>query len=420
MDANERTYCCIDLKSFYASVECVERGLDPFEAPLVVADPERGSGTICLAVSPALKAKGVSGRPRIYELPEGLDFITAPPRMQLYMEKSAEIVGIYLNHVSPQDLHIYSIDECFIDLTPYLLLDPDPLELVRKMRDEVMEKTKIPSTAGIGTNLFQAKVALDILAKRSPDGVAVLDDALFRELVWPHRPITDVWGIGRGISRRLARYGIYDLEGITHASIPAMYREFGVNAEYLIDHAWGLEPCTIEEIRNYKPKGHSIGSGQLLMRDYLFDEARRVVREEVEEAVLEMVDAGMVANGVSLHVGYAKESEVPHAGGSRKLAFHTDSMTVLAKEVDSIYVERVQRGVPIRRLNVALHGLMPSDDSQPDLFVGAIEERDRSLSLVMNAVIGKFGRGKLMHGTSFMPGATGLERATLIGGHRAR
>lgn len=420
MDTNGCSYCCIDLKSYYASVECVERGLDPFETPLVVADPTRGSGTICLAVSPALKAQGIKGRPRIYEIPEGLEYIVAPPRMELYIERSAEIVGIYLDHVSPDDLHVYSIDECFTDLTPYKRVVSDPISLARAMKQDVLERTGISATVGIGSNLYQAKVALDVLAKHEPDGIAVLDDDSFRERIWHHRPITDLWGIGRGISRRLGNHGIYDLEGITRASIGMLYREFGINAEYLIDHAWGIEPCTIQEIHDYVPKSRSISSGQVLMRNYSFSEARRVVREQMEEAVLDLVDAGMATNCISLYVGYAKEARALHGGGSRTLPSHTDSLRLLAGEVDELYRERVDRRLPIRRLGVSLSGLVPVGLAQPDLFSKERIDRERTLNRMVNLIRKRFGRGSLLRGTSYLPAATGRERSTLIGGHRAR
>ena len=238
-----RTYCCIDLKSFYASVECVDRKWDPFEKNLVVADPERTEKTICLAVSPAMKALGVPGRCRVFEIPEGIEYFMAKPRMRLYMEVSAKIVSIYLRFVSAADLHVYSIDECFIDLTPYLsLYKTSAKALVGRMRAAVYEETGITATAGIGPNLFLAKVALDITAKHCKDGIGVLDEESFKQHIWHHRPITDIWQIGRGIATRLARFGIRDLEGVAHADIDLLYREFGVNPEYLIDHAWGLEP----------------------------------------------------------------------------------------------------------------------------------------------------------------------------------
>ena len=290
VDETPRTYCCIDLKSFYASVECVDRKWDPFEKNLVVADPERTEKTICLAVSPAMKALGVPGRCRVFEIPEGIEYFMAKPRMRLYMEVSAKIVSIYLRFVSAADLHVYSIDECFIDLTPYLsLYKTSAKALVDRMRAAVYEETGITATAGIGPNLFLAKVALDITAKHCEDGIGVLDEENFKQHIWHHRPITDIWQIGRGIATRLARFGIRDLEGVAHADIDLLYREFGVNAEYLIDHAWGLEPCTIAEIKAYEPESTSFGNGQVLPCDYTFDEARMVLREMVDETALELV-----------------------------------------------------------------------------------------------------------------------------------
>ena len=319
------------MKSFYASVECVDRKWDPFEKNLVVADPERTEKTICLAVSPAMKALGVPGRCRVFEIPEGIEYFMAKPRMRLYMEVSAKIVSIYLRFVSAADLHVYSIDECFIDLTPYLsLYKTSAKALVDRMRAAVYEETGITATAGIGPNLFLAKVALDITAKHCKDGIGVLDEESFKQHIWHHRPITDIWQIGRGIATRLARFGIRDLEGVAHADIDLLYREFGVNAEYLIDHAWGLEPCTIAEIKAYEPESTSFGNGQVLPCDYTFDEARMVLREMVDETALELVDKQVVASSVHLYIGYKKDDgekrfprkqqsdfERAHQGGQR-------------------------------------------------------------------------------------------------------
>lgn len=421
MEESERTYCCIDLKSFYASVECVARGVDPYTTNLVVADPERTEKTICLAVSPALKKLGISGRPRVFEIPKNIDFIMAKPRMSLYMEVSAKIVATYLRYISAADLHVYSIDECFIDLTPYLsLYKKSAHELVDMLRDAVFAETKITATAGVGPNLFLAKVALDVLAKHALNNIGVLDEKLFREKIWNHRPITDIWQVGRGIAARLERLGIRDLQGVAHADIDLLYREFGANAEYLIDHAWGIEPCTIQEIHDYVPKSRSISSGQVLMRNYSFSEARRVVREQMEEAVLDLVDAGMATNCISLYVGYAKEARALHGGGSRTLPSHTDSLRLLAGEVDELYRERVDRRLPIRRLGVSLSGLVPVGLAQPDLFSKERIDRERTLNRMVNLIRKRFGRGSLLRGTSYLPAATGRERSTLIGGHRAR
>ena len=286
----ERTYVCIDLKSFYASVECVDRGLDPLTANLVVADPDRTEKTICLAITPSMKALGLSSRCRVFEIPENVDYVMAKPRMQRYMEASADIYSIYLRFVSPEDVHPYSIDECFIDATPYLsLYRTSAREFAVMLMEAVLAETGVRATAGVGPNLFLAKVALDITAKHARDCIGFLDQAEFERTIQTHRPITDIWNIGPGIARRLAKYAVYDLRGVCEMSEATLYREFGVNAEYLIDHAHGVEPCTIADIHAYEPSGHSLGNGQVLPCDYSFEEARDVLREMVDQLVLDLV-----------------------------------------------------------------------------------------------------------------------------------
>lgn len=302
----ERTYLCIDLKTFYASVECADRGLDPFVTNLVVADPTRGDTTICLAITPAMKALGIRNRCRIFEIPPGISYIKAMPRMRHYMEVSARIYGIYLRYVSPDDIHPYSIDECFIDATPYLkLYNTDARTFAQRLMDEVRREESICATAGIGPNLFLAKVALDITAKHVPDNIGVLDEESFKQQIWPHRPITDIWGIGPGIAARLAKYHVYDLMGVAALNEGLLYREFGVNAEYLIDHAFGREPTTIAEIQAYRPAASSYVNGQVLPCNYTYDEAHVVLKEMVDASVLELVERGQVTNHISLSVGYA-------------------------------------------------------------------------------------------------------------------
>lgn len=304
----ERTYICIDLKTFYASVECAARGLDPFTQNLVVADTSRGRTTICLAISPAMKKLGIRNRCRLFEIPQNVDYIAAPPRMRHYMEISARIYGIYLEYVSPLDVHVYSIDECFIDATPYLALyGLTARQFADELRGAVLARTGITATAGIGPNLFLAKVALDITAKHEDDGIGELDEERFRQDIWRHRPITDIWGIGPGTAERLAKYRVYDLMGVAALDSRILYREFGVNAEYLIDHAHGIEPCTIAEIQAYRPQASSMVNGQVLSRNYSYDEALTVLREMVDASVLELVDQGVVASSISLYVGYGSE-----------------------------------------------------------------------------------------------------------------
>lgn len=422
MGTNERTYCCIDLKSFYASVECAERGLDPLKARLVVADPDRGEKTICLAVSPALKALGVPGRCRVFQIPQGISYIKARPRMKLYMQTSARIVGIYLRHISAQDLHVYSIDECFMDLTPYLALyGMTAKELVGMLRHEVLCETGITATAGIGPNLFLAKVALDVTAKHTQDGIGVLDARSFRERIWPHRPITDIWQIGSHIAERLRKHGIEDLFGLAHANVDMLYREFGANAEYLIDHAWGVEPCTIAEIHAYEPQATSVGSGQVLPCDYTFDEARMILREMVDDTVLDLVEKQVVAGHASLHVGYGKEEDGPnHANASRMLAGHTNSFDKLMAFMDELFCEIVDRQRPVRRMNLAFGHLLPEACATLDLFADVEAEQDeRVRQEALLAIKRKFGKDAVMRGTSLKEKARGRERAHQVGGHHA-
>lgn len=308
MAHEQHTYICIDLKTFYASVECVDRGLDPLTTNLVVADESRGRTTICLAITQAMKDLGIHNRCRLFEIPDGIDYITAVPRMQHYMEVSAKIYGIYLEYVSPQDVHVYSIDECFIDVTPYLdLYHTDAEGFACTLRDEVLARTGITATVGIGPNLFQAKVALDITAKHVPSRIGILDDETFRKEIWPHRPIADIWGIGPGVAARLEKYGVYDLMGVAALDENLLYDELGVNAEYLIDHAFGREPTTIADIQAYRPQATSTTTGQVLSKGYAYEQAYTVLREMVDNAVLDLVDKHVVCDSISLFVGYASE-----------------------------------------------------------------------------------------------------------------
>ena len=439
-----KVYVCIDLKSFYASVECAERGLDPFTTNLVVADPERSRTTICLAITPAMKELGVRNRCRVFEIPESIDYIMATPRMHRYMEVSAQIYAIYLRYVSADDVHVYSIDECFIDATPYLALyGQTPRQLARTLMDAVFAETGICATAGIGTNLFLAKVALDIAAKHADDGIGVLDEAAFKRVIWPHRPLTDIWNIGPGIARRLAKYGVHDLYGVTQMREKTLYREFGVNAEFLIDHAWGQEPCTIAEIHAYEPKGHSLVNGQVLPSDYSAQEARMVMREMVDASVLDLVRQGLAAERISLHVGYARKrgamrrSEVVFEGEhgkrfadgrfgagaesiSRKLAHPTNSFKQLVARFEELFDETVDPQRAVRRISIGFSDLAPECLATPSLFADIEgEQTERDLQDAVLAVKERFGKNALLRGTSFKEKATARERNNQIGGHRA-
>ena len=315
----QRSYLCIDLKSFYASVECVERGLDPMTTNLVVADPERSSGTICLAVSPSLKALGVRNRCRLFQIPSSLGYIIAEPRMQKYIDYSARIFGIYLRYIAPEDIHVYSIDEAFLDVTGYLkLYKMTPKELAQKLMDEILRDVGVRAACGIGTNLYLAKIALDITAKHAPDFIGILDEETYRKTLWDHRPITDFWRIGPGTARGLAKYGIHTMGQIAAIDEEFFYQRFGVDAELLIDHAWGLEPTTIADIKKYKPKTNCLTSGQVLMRDYSFEEGRLIIQEMMDLMSLDLVEKHLVTSPVSIYVGYShgeckvRQGDGPH------------------------------------------------------------------------------------------------------------
>ena len=321
-----RQYLCIDLKSFYASVECVERGLDPMTTDLVVADPERSEKTICLAVSPSLKARGVSGRARVFEIPKSFEYIMAPPRMAKYIQYSADIYGIYLRYFSKDDIHVYSIDEAFMDVTGYLpLYGCTARELGERIRQEILDEVGIPATCGIGPNLYLAKLALDITAKHSPDFFGELDADSFRAELWDHQPLTDFWRIGRGTERRLQKLGIYTMGQLALYPHPErLYDEFGIDAEILIDHAWGYEPVTIADIKTYEPKSHSMTNVQVLGHAYSFDDALLVVKEMAEASALELVNQRRTAESVTLGVRY--ESEADALSDSRAQADANASM----------------------------------------------------------------------------------------------
>lgn len=416
----EQVYACIDLKSFYASVECVERGLDPFKANLVVADPERGRGAICLAISPALKALGVRNRCRLFEIPSHFKYIIAVPRMKLYMDYSAGIYQSYLEYLSAQDIHIYSIDECFLHLSPYLLLyKMQPKDLVKLLVQRIMDRFGICATAGIGSNLFLAKVALDILAKQSPDFMGVLDEESFKEQLWQHQPLTDFWNIGRGIARRLARKGIYDLRGVAQCDPHVLYKEFGINAEYLIDHAWGRESCTMADLHHYRPKSHSISNSQILFEDYAFGDALIVMVEMVEFLCLKLVETQMLCQSFSLSIRYSKDCRLP-TGGSRRLPQPTDSFEVLEQFFRQLFWQSTFKNAPIRQICVSANDLLWLGHAEQNLFsaYAVDEQRDRDRQQVLLDVKAKYGKNALLRGISYQNKATGRIRNTLIGGHK--
>jgi len=433
----DRTYVCIDLKSFYASVECADRGLDPFTVNLVVADPTRTEKTICLAITPAMKELGIRNRCRVFEIPADVDYIMAKPRMRRYMEVSCDIYSIYLRYASAEDIHVYSIDECFVDATPYLALyDTDARGFANMLMNAVMRETGICATAGIGTNLFLAKVALDITAKHAPDHIGYLDRDAFEQTIAHHRPITDIWNIGPGIAERLARFHVYDLAGVCNLEESVLYREFGVNAEYLIDHAHGVEPCTIAQIHAYEPRAHSLSNAQVLSCDYTFEEALVILKEMVDQLVLELVEKHLVGDSISLSVGYAKDRAAGtvtgdhgtrprhryagSTGGTRRLGKQTNSFKHLMLCFEELYRQTTDREKPIRRIGVGVGGIIDEDLAELDLFSDTADAAaERQLQEAVLAVKGRFGKNALIKGLSLTDKATARERNDQVGGHHA-
>lgn len=505
----KRSYIAIDLKSFYASVECRERGLDPLTTNLVVADAARTEKTICLAVTPSLKAYGVSGRARLFEVvqkvkevnairkknaPDGvfsgssydakelencpelsLDYIAAVPRMALYIDYSTRIYNVYLKYIAPEDIHVYSIDEVFMDVTHYLqVYRLEPMELARKIIKDVFDETGITATAGIGTNLYLSKIAMDIVAKHmKPDQygvrIAKLDEMSYRQLLWTHEPLSDFWRVGPGYVNKLHEQGLYTMGDIALCSLgkkddyynaDLLFDLFGVNAELLIDHAWGYEPCTIQDIKSYKPEYNSLGSGQVLQHPYDFEKGKLVVREMVDLLVLDLVDKGLVTNQMVLTIGYDIENltdpqrakayggpvtvdhygrKVPkHAHGTINLPDYSSSTKIITDAVMKLYDDIVDPGLLIRRVNITANRTISKQDVcnkqeyvQMDLFTDyeALEvqnqqqetekQKEQRMQEVMISIKKKFGKNAILKGTNLKEGATAMERNRQIGGHKA-
>ena len=455
----DRQYVAIDLKSFYASVECFERGLNPLTARLVVADESRTDKTICLAVSPALKAYGISGRARLFEVKsrlaeikrttgEDIDFIIAPPRMARYIDFSNMVFNTYLKYIAPEDIHVYSIDEVFIDVTAYLkTYKMTAHELTIKMIRDVLSVTGITATAGIGTNLYLAKIAMDITAKHmEPDAdgvrIAELNERTYRELLWDHKPITDFWRIGRGTARRLANNHMYTMGDIARKSLTdeeRLYQIFGIDAEFLIDHAWGIEPTTIADIKNYKPSTNSLSSGQVLSTPYSAEDARIIITEMTEALVLDLVRKHLVAESFTLDIGYDRESVdngtytgevqidfygrvVPkHSHGTANFMKFTSSSNLIIKSVLEVYDNIINPELTVRRMNISANNLKNESDicEQLDIFTDPEKlEQEKRLQNAMLEIKDKFGKNAILKGTSYLDAATARERNGFIGGHK--
>ncbi|MEJ8736281.1 DNA repair protein [Erysipelotrichaceae bacterium HCN-30851] len=417
---NNKIYLCIDLKSFYASVECVERGLDPFKINLVVADPTRGGGAITLAATPAIKKLGVPSRGRIYEIPKNIEYITAPPRMTLYMQYSATIYSIFLKFISSEDIHVYSIDESFLDITTYMsLYNTTPKQLAKMILDEIYNQTGITATVGIGTNLFLAKVALDITAKHAKDCMGYLDEDLFKQLIWHHQPITDIWMIGPGTANRLAMLGIKDLYGIAHYNEKILYKLFGINAEYLIDHAWGREPTEISDIKAYRPSSNSISNSQILFEDYNYKDAYLIMKEMVESNVLQLTEKHLVTNHISLYIGYSKNCIKP-SRGSRKITNTTNSYRILLEEFKLLYRKIINPNYPIRQIGISFGNVKDEIYEQFDLFADQEDiEKEKRVQEALVHIRNKYGKNAVLKGMNFYEKASQRKRNGLVGGHNA-
>ena len=500
----ENTYIAIDLKSFYASVECIQRCLDPLTTNLVVADASRTEKTICLAVSPSLKTWGIPGRPRLFEVVQkvsevnalrklkapgrefrgsswdaeelnrdpslAIDYIAAPPRMAMYMETSTKIYEIYLKYVAPEDMHVYSIDEVFLDITPYLKSSGlSPYDFVKRIIKDILRTTGITAAAGIGSNLYLCKVAMDIVAKHvdaDADGVRIaqLDELSYRRLLWDHRPLTDFWRVGHGYQKKLEKNGLFTMGDIARCSLGhpnafynenLLYRLFGINAELLIDHAWGVEPCTIADIRAYKPENNSLGSGQVLHCAYTAQKAKLVVREMTDLLVLDLVDKGLVTDQMVLTLGYDIDNlldpqrrkqyegavvtdhygrKVPkHAHGTTNLSGHTSSTREIVDAVMALYDRIVDETLLVRRVNiVACHVLRETDvvpsgiGMQMDLFSEENPEekeenrqREKRRQQAVIEIKKKYGKNAILKGMNLEEGATARDRNRQIGGHKA-
>ncbi len=414
----QSVFFCIDMKSFFASVECAERGLNPFETNLVVADEKRGRGAICLAVSPKMKSLGVKNRCRLFEIPQNMDYIIAKPRMKKYIEYAADIYETYLDYIAPEDIHVYSIDEAFLDVTDYLkIYKTDPKSFARTLLKEIAAKTHIPATAGIGTNLYLAKIALDITAKHAPDHIGFLDEETYRATLWDHKPLTDFWQISRGTVNRLAKYGVTTMRQIAALPEDVLYKTFGINAEILIDHAYGREPCTMYDIKHYKSKSKSISNSQILFEDYTYEKASVVLEEMCLTGCQELMKRKQVASHVGIFVGYSSDV-YPPTGGNAHMTETTNAFSVVYPYVKRLYEETTEKDLPIRRLGIEFSHL--SDDSMEgfDLFTDVKKvEKEKKIENAVLALKDKFGKNAMLRGIDLTSEGTTKIRNTLIGGH---
>lgn len=420
MNQINHIYFCIDLKTFYASVECVERGLDPFTTNLVVADPSRGNGAICLAISPALKNLGIRNRCRIFEIPKDVNYLVAMPRMKLYMEYSAKIYNIYLKYIAPEDIHPYSIDEMFLDVTHYLdLYQKTKEEFAVFLMNKIFEELGITATCGIGTNLYLCKIALDITAKHIKSNIAYLDETTYRNTLGDHMPLSDFWQISTGIQNRLNGIGIYTMNDIINTDEEVLYKLLGINAEILIDHAKGIEPVTIKDIKSYKPKANSLSQSQILPEDYSYEKVRLIVKEMIDILSLRLVDEHLVSDCIGLSVGYSKDIHKA-TGGSLKLPIRTNTYNMLIPYFLGIFDKTTIKDLPIRRISIGFNNVLDEDYEQLDLFTNYEEiKKQRTIEQTVLEIKKKYGKNSILKGMNYLDGATTRKRNKLIGGHNA-
>lgn len=413
-----KQYLCIDLKTFYASVECVERGLDPFKVNLVVADKSRGKGALCLAISPRMKRAGVKNRCRLFEIPKYMQYMIAKPRMKLYMEYSANIYGIYLKYFSKDDIYVYSIDEAFFDITPYLnYYKKSALEIAKMILDDVYKTTGITATCGIGTNLYLAKIAMDIIAKHNDSNIGYLNEELYIEKLWNHKPITDFWQIGNGIARRLLKYGVDDMEGLANMSEELLYKEFGINARFLISHARGKESVTIQQIKDYQPQHNSLSNSQIFFKDYNYQDALLVLKEMVEINVLQLSEKHLSTDKIHLYIGYSK-NVIKGTGGSRKISVRTNVYSILLEEFVKLYEQTTNKNYSIRQIGISFGNVVNEKFEYYDLFTDQQEiEKEKRLQNALNEIKYKYGKNSVFKCMNLMENATQLQRNKLIGGH---
>lgn len=418
---SDKFYLCIDLKSFYASIECVERGLNPMTTNLVVADMERTDKTICLAITPAMKQLGISNRCRVFEIPSNVPYIVAPPRMKRYIEYAAEIYAIYLQYISKDDIHVYSIDEAFLDVTNYLsLYHTDALSLGRRIMNNIYQSLGIPASCGAGTNLYLTKIALDITAKHSPDFTGFLDEHTYRSSLWSHTPLTDFWRIGNGIAKKLHSLGIYTMKDIAHAEENLLYSAFGIDAELLIDHAWGIEPTTIKDIKCYKPQNHSITSGQVLMHDYNFEDGKLIIKEMADLICLELLSQNLITGSITLHVGYSNRFNVAPAHGTTTLDMETNSDFIIIPALSCLYEDIVNPNLSIIRINITCNNVKPEEYLQYPFFVDIEKlEKNRQLQKAVLEIKNKYGKNAVLKGMNLQENAMTIERNKQIGGHKS-